>query len=139
MHRAGALSCRQVDETGGGIERHRIPAIDTIGRRGNEDRLNPMIRGCGLDRAAGPGSIPRPRWMPSTNGRGKELARLPIKHVEEAVLPGMHDHLACAPANVQVGEHQRLRAIESQFSSGVIWKCQTNSPALPRTARIEAR
>src|SRR6266851_6225276 len=54
VQRKRALSRRQINQSGGGIERHRIPVVCSARGWGNKYRVKPVVRGCGLDRASGP-------------------------------------------------------------------------------------
>src|ERR1700691_2360461 len=100
------LSCRHVDQAGGGMKRHGIPVMSAARRGGNKDRLQAVIRGwrfdgpsvLGVD-SAGPGNTPDELF------RGKELAGLAIEHVEKSVLRRLHDDLAHCAAELQVCEH----------------------------------
>src|SRR6202044_1231632 len=106
MQREGTLPCRQVNETGGGIECHGIPVMSAPGRGGDKYRVKPVIRGCGLDWPSALGiNSGGPVDSVDKRFRGKELAGLAIDHVEESVLRRLHDDLGWGPADVQVGEH----------------------------------
>src|ERR1700733_8277768 len=106
MQRVGALPCRQVNETGGGIECHGIPVMRTTGRGGDKYRVKPVIRGRGFDRPSAPGiDSGGPVNSVDKRFRGKEPAGLAIEYVEESVLRRLHDDLAWGTADVQVGEH----------------------------------
>ncbi len=54
VQRERPLSRRQINQARGGIERHGIPVVCAAGGRGNKHRVEPVVRGRGLDRAPAP-------------------------------------------------------------------------------------
>src|SRR5271156_2648966 len=106
VQRGGALSCRHVDQAGGGMKRHGIPVMSATRCGGNKDRLQAVIRGWRFDRPSVPGiDSAGPGDTPDELLRGKELAGLAIEHVEKSVLRRLHDDLACCAADLQIREH----------------------------------
>ena len=110
------------------------------GRRGNKHRVEPIVRGCGLDRASAPGiNSSGPGDSVDKGFCGNKLAGLAIEHVEESVLRRLHDDLTRGARDVQVGEHEWLRRIiVPVFLRGHL-VVPNQLPVAGRKARMEAR
>ena len=105
---AGDVLRRDVDQPGLRVEGHGMPGMGAEGR-GVDDRPRLVVaRGRDLDRppgdrvdAGGPGHL--------GEGLGRDqLPGRPVQDIEEAVLRRLHQHLALAALDLQVGQDDRL-------------------------------
>ena len=99
---------RQVDEAGLGIEGHGMPVVRAVDGWRDARRAAHLTGLWNLDRTAGLVEPGRPRDL-GEGGAGDVLSRLSIQDVEEAVFRRLHDDLAVAAFDLQVGQHKGLR------------------------------
>ena len=102
---------RDVHQAGLRIERHRRPVVRAARARDRSSpaRFRRTLRGLTIGRPVFL-SIPLAQFMRRKRRRRNELAGDAIDHVEEAVLVRLHDDLALAAVDRDVGQHQLLHA-----------------------------
>ena len=99
---------RDVDQPGARTERHRLPVVAAERTRTDVGALVLVVRAGNLHGPSGlQVDVRRPVHRHIRIG-GQQLAGGAIQHVEEPVLRRLHDHLARATADREVGQHHRL-------------------------------
>ena len=99
---------RYVDQARARTERHRLPVVAAERPRSNVGALRRVVGAGNLHGAARLEVHVRGPVHGHIRVGREQLTRRPVEHVEEAVLRRLHDHLAHASADRQVGQHHRL-------------------------------
>ncbi len=102
------LGHREIGQAGQRAEGHRVEVVRARGARRDHHRGLAIAGGGVLDGPAGAGVYAgRPAYRDIGPGRD-QLSRLAVQHIEEAVLGGLHQHVAQPAADLQVGQDHRL-------------------------------
>src|SRR5690606_18617836 len=111
--RKGRLARRDVHQPGAWIERHGLPGVGTLWPRSGFEGLASLVETRtwmrdGSARWESQAACPGDRHEVLC---GDGLAGATIEHIEETVLGRLHQHLALASVDAEIGQHQLLRGI----------------------------